>query len=148
MIGPSMRKFFKLLIPSFRCPSIPYLIGSVINVGDWIKQRSSLQPFERTLISEGPPFLSLRKTFFGALDEDLFYNLNRQRYPGCAEASFPFALTLLSSPPVPRGGVSRVHALKEREIGWDFEHAGIGSLRAWNLNPGGIHDWKPLSVRL
>jgi fatty-acyl-CoA synthase len=56
MIGPSMKKFFKPVIPSSQYSSTPYLNGSMINIGDWIRKWSSLQPRKRALIFEDRPF--------------------------------------------------------------------------------------------
>jgi fatty-acyl-CoA synthase len=56
MIGPSMKKYFKPVIPLSQYSSIPYLNASMINIGDWIRKWSSLQPRKRALIFEDRPF--------------------------------------------------------------------------------------------
>ncbi len=51
-----MNKFLNPLIPSSRYCRIPYLNGSVINIGDWIRKWSCLDPRKRALIFGGRPF--------------------------------------------------------------------------------------------
>ena len=48
MIGPSMKKFFKPVIPSSQYSSIPYLNASMINIGGWIQEWCFLQPHKKT----------------------------------------------------------------------------------------------------
>jgi len=51
-----MKKFYQPTIPSFQYSTIPDSNGSVINVGDWIRKWSSLQPHKTALIFEDRPF--------------------------------------------------------------------------------------------
>ena len=51
-----MKKFYQPTIPSFQYSTIPHSNGSVINVGDWIRKWSSLQPHKTALIFEDRPF--------------------------------------------------------------------------------------------
>ncbi len=55
MIESFMRNLFRSLVPSSWCSNTPYLNGSVINVGDWIRKWNSLQPRKRALLSEDRP---------------------------------------------------------------------------------------------
>ena len=50
-----MKKFFKRVRPSPQHPSMPCLNGSVIHVGDWIREWSSSQPRKRALIVKDHP---------------------------------------------------------------------------------------------
>jgi acyl-CoA synthetase (AMP-forming)/AMP-acid ligase II len=56
LIESSMKKYFKSVILSSQYSSIPDLNGSVINVGDWIRKWSLLEPHKRALSFEDRPF--------------------------------------------------------------------------------------------
>ncbi|HMK52462.1 MAG TPA: AMP-binding protein, partial [Thermodesulfobacteriota bacterium] len=62
-------------IPLLHFSIIPYSNGSVINVGDWIRKWSSLQPLKRALIFEDRPFtyqeLNLRTNQLSHFLQDL-----------------------------------------------------------------------------
>ena len=51
-----MRKLSKPTIPTFHYSITPYSNRSVINIGDWIRKWSCLQPHKRALIFEDRPF--------------------------------------------------------------------------------------------
>ena len=51
-----MTKFSKPTVPSFQHSIVPYSNRSVINIGDWIRKWSFLQPRKRALIFEDRPF--------------------------------------------------------------------------------------------
>jgi len=58
-----MKKYFKPVIPLSQYSSIPYVNGSVINIGDWIRKWSFLQPRKRALTFEGRPFTNQELNF-------------------------------------------------------------------------------------
>jgi len=130
-----MRKFFKPLNPSSRYSNIPYLNGSVINVGDWIRKWSSLQPRKRALIFEDRPFT--------------YRELNLRAYQLChllldrgVQKGGRVSILLYNGRPYLEIFFAAGDLARTIEEGSDFD------IRISNLNLGGIHGWKPLSIRL
>ena len=86
-----MKRYFKPVILSSRYSSISHLNDSVINIGDWIRKWSSLQPRKRALIFEDRPFthqeLNLRTNQLCHLLLDLGVK---------KETEFPFFFTYIS----------------------------------------------------